>query len=519
MESAAEVNVPLPDFKNRDSAGGTKASPGRRSLRNQNLLPFTLVFSHGFLFFVQSVVFTYYTAIFHDMFQELHIIERGEEDKTPIYVGYFSGSFFAGKLISDFVWGVVRDAIGDKKCINAASLSLIISITMLGFSWDIWSMLGFSFIVGLSSGLFVPGLAFCNWIEPDKRNALVMWIYIFSGAGSLMGPFIGSMLFSVFSSHRLAKTTIVIALMMTVSLLCFNYSFADFDDRELIERSKYSELIEDQNKKIKQISDMRASSGDLVLKESQEDKFQKLDSSITDDLRFIEGRKRLSDLGAWEATKVNSARPALILACGIVWGVLLIDFILFPVWTELGTDQGGLNFSTVQAGAISLLNFPIVSITLIYIYKRVLTFKASYVMHVTTLIILVLSVLVPCVAFFHISHDYKFFVLIIITSIKEVAHILFLSTWSSLFSKLVPSKNLGKTFSWSFLVGHIILAVLSQVFPRLMTVFINNHKIISLFKEYNMVAFFSLMISPLLIVIILVGNAKRVLYKEEQIFI
>ena len=149
------------------------------------------------------------------------------------------------------MWGSIRDSVGDKKCINLTAIMLAVALGVVGFSWNLTTMLISIFFVGLACGLFVPGLAFCNWIEPQKRDKLVMWIYIFSGAGSLSGPFIGSMLFSLFRHNRLPKTFITISLMMILALLCFNYAFREYDDRVLIDQSKYSELIEEENYRIR----------------------------------------------------------------------------------------------------------------------------------------------------------------------------------------------------------------------------------------------------------------------------
>lgn len=485
------------------------------------LMPFGLVFAHGFLFFVQAVVFTASSAIYHEIFIEVNVITRGEEEKTPIFVGYFTGAFFVGKICSDFIWGLVRDSLGDKRSINITSVALILSLVGLGFSWNLWSMLIFTFIVGLASGLFVPGLAFCNWIEVQKREKLIMWIYIFAGAGSLAGPFIGSLLFEIFKVHRMVKTFTTISVMMLVSLLCFNYAFSEYDDRALIDTSKYTELIEEQHNQIKENLDDSEMFEDLKRSSFDKKSGQFIDSekigSLVENVRYIESRKRLQNQSAIEMMMGSGARVLLVFACGIIWGVKLLEFMLFPIWAEMDRSIGGLGFSTVQTGAISLLNFPIMIILLLYLYKSSQTYKASAVMYTTAGVMFFICSTMPMVYFLPFSTENMMLIIVPLSAIKEVSNVLWITAWSNLFSKLFPGRTLGRIFSWSFLLGHVILAALSQVYPRLLTVFLQDDKIRKVFGNLRVSIFFSLLVAPMLLVMVFVRIAQKKLEKEEFI--
>jgi MFS family permease len=131
---------------------------------------FSKVFTHSALFGVQSVVFTVPNAIYFTIFVTMGILKETEKEKTSTLVGYLSGSFFLGKLISDPIWGVVRDKIGDKNSLTLITIFLFVTLVLFGFSKNLLEMcIGIAFI-GLASGVYVPGTAFINWIEPSGRD-------------------------------------------------------------------------------------------------------------------------------------------------------------------------------------------------------------------------------------------------------------------------------------------------------------------------------------------------------------
>ena len=482
------------------------------------MLPFGRVFAHGFLFFVQGVVVTSSSAIYHDIFVEANVLKPGQEELTPIYVGYFSGAYFFGKILSDFLWGVIRDSQGDKVTINITSIFLMAALVSVGFSWNLWSMLTSLFFVGLASGIFVPGMAFCNWIGVEKRETLVMWVYIFAGAGSLSGPFLGSLFFTIFSTNKLLKTFSCIAVMMLLSLLSFNYTFSDYDDRALIDTSKYTELLEEENNKIRESLDNFDIDGLKRKSIAGQIDSERLEN-IVDNVKYIESRKKLQNQTPLQILVGSLSRILLVLACSITWGVKLLEFMLFPIWIELSRKQGGLGFSNVATGAISLLNFPLMAILLLYVYKWVQKQKASNVMYNTALVMFVVCSLSPLVFFIDISSENLMLLIVPICSIKELANILWITSWSNLFTRLFPSRTLGRVFSWSFLVGHLILAILTQIYPRLLTEFIKNEAIKNKLGDFKITVFFTILIAPMLIVMILIRIAQKRLAKTENLHI
>jgi MFS family permease len=503
----------------------------------KDMLPFPQVFAHGMVFFVQALIFTICNAVYHEVFVEANILTREEEQKTPLYVGYFTGAFFVGKIISDFIWGFVRDAVGDKACINITSLSLVVALLVVGFSWNLISMMIFVFFVGLASGIFVPGLAFCNWIEVEKRDKLVMYMYLFTGAGTLTGPFIGSMLFNAFTQNRMPKVFGVIALINLFAIFSFNYAFSDYDDKPLIQNSEYSKLLEVETEKVRKSAVKEADSellgpservhseGNIDLRipsdnlQPADNDSGRLDVSITDNLKFIENRQKMTGLTAYQMISKSSARMNLVAACGVTWGVKLLDWVLFPTWVEVSREKGGLGLSTVQTGSINLLSFPITSILLVFIFRKIKIFKSSIVLHVTNIIMLLSTGIMPVVYFVPFKAENLLFVIVLISTFKETSYIIWITSWTGLFSKMFPSKYLGQIYSWSFMLGHILLAFMSQIYPRMLTFFLESPKVHAVFGSLNVMAFFFLLVLPTLSVNFMIKFARKQIYLKERVLI
>jgi MFS family permease len=480
--------------------------------------PFGQVFAHGFLFFIQSVVFTFFNPLFQEIFMDLGIIHPGEEHRTGTNVGYFTGSFFLGKIISDFLWGAVRDAIGDKSCINVTSICIMISLAICGASWSFWSMFIFIFMVGLSSGLFVPGLAFCNWVDINKREKLMVYLYIFAGAGALAGPFIGSQLYSLFETNKLFKTLLCISGMMLFTLICFNYAFSDYDDRALIDVSKYTEMEADEANKLR-ASGLRLPSLNSEPEHIYVEKISNLDQSETDNYRFISARKKLKGLPTIQIFKNSSSRVLLALVCGIVWCIKLLDAILFPVWSEIPRSKFGLSLTPKQVGVIGVASFPIVAILLIQGHRFIQRLKSSAQMYLTSIGTATIIVMVPLLGRNILNDDYLMAFLIAAAALKDALGIVWLAAWSSMFAKLFPGRNLGNSLSWSFLSGHIILVGLSQVYPALLTTSIEHPYADKYLGEFRVVLFYGMLVVLFVPANIMLLKAQRDLYMEENVLI
>ena len=245
----------------------------------------------------------------------------------------------------------------------------------------------------------------------------------------------------------------------------------------------------------------------------------RLDVSITDNLRFIENRQKMHGLTAYQMITKSSARMNLVAACGVTWGVKLLDWVLFPTWAEVSREKGGLGLSTVQTGSINLLSFPITSILLVFIFRKIKIFKSSIVLHITNISMLLSTGIMPIVYFIPFKAENLLLVIVLISTIKETSYIIWITSWTSLFSKMFPSKFLGKIYSWSFMLGHVLLAFMSQIYPRMLTFFLESPKVSAVFGRLNVVAFFFLLVIPTLSVNFMISFARKQIYLKERVLI
>lgn len=83
------------------------------------------IFSHSILFGMQTILPCLPGAIYFQLFVYLEILKPDEQARVTDLVGWLVAGMYLGKLISDPLWGILRDKIGDK-------LSIIIC-TFLNF--------------------------------------------------------------------------------------------------------------------------------------------------------------------------------------------------------------------------------------------------------------------------------------------------------------------------------------------------------------------------------------------------
>lgn len=538
---------------------------------------------HSLLFGMQSVIFTMANAIYSDIFLEVGVIEEKTIDKTPKIVGFLTGAFFLGKLISDPIWGVVRDKMGDKKSLTLITFLLFLTMIIFGFCKNMIQLcIGICFI-GLASGVYVPGTAFINWIDPPNRDYLAMWIYIFAGAGALIGPFIGSLFFGFMPPPKLLTTWGTVGILMLVLTGLFLFAFKDFDDSMLIEMSNYSKMEEEEMRSI-DIDDIPIEGETLVAQEinlmknsksmhveGSEDDYgsrhlekmekshhnfrrslkpesQRIESGSNSNnnnkrrrvtfniealkekekeqeelrdtnLKMIKSRKNISHMTATEVFLSDSVRRNLILIGAILWGVKVIDWMLLAIWLKTSKEKGGMGFSSMETGSVSLLSFPCVSLCVLACYKITSKGLQTKWLIGTAITMLIMSLIIPISNLFYFHHETLLLSVIFFNSIKEGSYLIWISTWSQLMSKMVPSMLLGRIYSWSYFLGHVLLLITSQIYPRGLTFFIEDNWIGDNFGRFRYIVFFFLLGFPLIISVVLTYRIKVVSFQLERLTI
>jgi len=200
------------------------------------------IVAHSLLFFVQSLVFTLHNAIYFEIFNSVGVINKDESEKVPEIVGYLMGAFFVGKLLSDPLWGWVRDRIGDKKTLTIISILLFLSLVAFGLSNSMTTLTIFIGCVGFNCGVLVVGNSFSAWIEPRDRDKLSIWIYVFSGAGGLVGPSVGSILINSCPEPKVLYTYGSVGFLMLIITAIFLCLFHDVNSDTVKAHSHYSKF-------------------------------------------------------------------------------------------------------------------------------------------------------------------------------------------------------------------------------------------------------------------------------------
>lgn len=509
------------------------------------------IYSHSMLFFLQTVVFTMGNTIYFEIFTNLGILKLDEKEKTAHLVSYLVGSFYAGKLLSDPMWGIIRDKIGDKKSITLISCLIFISLILFGLSRSIIKLCFSISFAGLVSGIFVPGSAFTNWIEPESRDYLSMWIFIFSGGGILAGPFIGSLLMHYMPYPKILFTWGFVGILVLIGLFVFLYAFRDFDDSILIAESSYS-LLEEGDREIERESinrtpqkndlDQKRASTHLkqpvvqndretlhrsaprprvrfqVEKNSEEIEFEnQFKKKESEQLKLLRSRKKVSKMSIFEIILKNSPRRNLILVMALTYAVKTIDWIVFVIWAEFEFDKGGMGFSSLEAGAVSILSFPMVSFFLVSCFDVTKSGLHSSWLFYTNLAIAGSMLLLPLFSLLHLKHENMLFISIIVIGLKEGAFLVFQTSWNLLMTKIFPSKSLGRAFSSGYLIGHICVLIYSQIFPRFLSYVMISDDFYATFGVLRFSFYFLLLGLPSLLSAILCYYMKITLKKNDGI--
>lgn len=241
-----------------------------------------------------------------------------------------------------------------------------------------------------------------------------------------------------------------------------------------------------------------------------EDKYSK-------EIKFIKSRRKIANMTATEVIKKDEIRRNLILIGAVSWGVKVIDWMLFAIWVETPRKWGGMSFTNMETGAVSLLSFPCVAFTLIACFQFTQKGLQTNWLIYTSVTWFALMLIIPLIGTGVFEHETFLFLVIILVSIKEGAYLIWISTWSQMKSRFVPSMMLGRMYSWSYFLGHCILLVSSQIYPRGFTFFMKNQFIKKCFGKFRFVVFFFLLGLPLLLSTRLAYRIKVKAKEEEDI--
>lgn len=218
-----------------------------------------------------------------------------------------------------------------------------------------------------------------------------------------------------------------------------------------------------------------------------------------------------------EMIKKDSVRRNLVIIGAISWGVKVIDWMLLAIWLKTDKSKGGMGFSSMETGSVSLLSFPCVSLCVLACYKITSKGLQTKWLIGTTSTMFITSLIIPLINLGYFHHETLLLSVIFFNSVKEGSYLVWISTWSQLMSKMVPSMLLGRVYSYSYFFGHVLLLISSQIYPRGLTYFIENKSVEGLFGRFKYIMFFFLLGFPMLISIFLTYRINVVSYKKESL--
>ncbi|GGC73331.1 multidrug efflux MFS transporter [Chelatococcus reniformis] len=134
----------------------------------------------------------------------------------------FSATFLSAAVVAP-LWGRLGDRYGRKPMLVRASLGMAITMSLIGFSRNIWELVGLRLIVGLAGGYSSGSMILVAEQTPRERSAWALGV-LSSGimAGNLIGPLIGGSLpplIGIRATFILSGTMIFVAFLATCILL------------------------------------------------------------------------------------------------------------------------------------------------------------------------------------------------------------------------------------------------------------------------------------------------------------
>ncbi|MDQ0391609.1 MFS transporter [Labrys monachus] len=134
----------------------------------------------------------------------------------------YSATFFAAALVAP-LWGRLGDRYGRKSMLVRASLGMAVTMSLIGFSANIWQLVGLRLLAGLAGGYSSGSTILVAMQTPKHRSAWALGV-LSSGimAGNLIGPLVGGLLpplIGIRETFWFAGAFIFVAFVATVFLI------------------------------------------------------------------------------------------------------------------------------------------------------------------------------------------------------------------------------------------------------------------------------------------------------------
>nr|FAA01135.1 TPA: efflux transporter of phytosiderophore (mugineic acids) [Zea mays] len=127
------------------------------------------------------------------MIEDLHVAKK--EQDIGLYAGFLGASYFVGRFLVSFFWGVVADRVGRKPIIIFSVASVVVFNTLFGLSVQYWMAITTRLLLGALNGMLAPIKAYSIEICRPEHHALGLSVVSTAwGLGLIVGPYIGGYL-------------------------------------------------------------------------------------------------------------------------------------------------------------------------------------------------------------------------------------------------------------------------------------------------------------------------------------
>lgn len=126
-------------------------------------------------------------------FLPLFVLDLGvAKQDAPLWSGLITAAPFVFSTLLTPLWGSLGDRYGQKLMVVRAILGLGIAMTLMGFSTNVWMLLGLRVFQGAASGFVASNNAFVSAQTPAIRVGFALATLQTSiSAGNILGPLIG----------------------------------------------------------------------------------------------------------------------------------------------------------------------------------------------------------------------------------------------------------------------------------------------------------------------------------------
>jgi len=136
----------------------------------------------------------------------LYLPELGVSD--PSAINFWSGvlnslNFLIAAFVSP-IWGSIADRYGRKVMVLRSSLAICFFTLLMGFSQQLWQLVGLRAMMGAFSGFSASAIALVATQVPEKRLGYALgWLATGQLIGNLTGPVIGGLIADLTGNYRI----------------------------------------------------------------------------------------------------------------------------------------------------------------------------------------------------------------------------------------------------------------------------------------------------------------------------